>query len=173
MTDNFSSHSEPLALASRIVAAYVSNNEIDRREIGPLLGEVYKSILAAASGGGREPAVPVERSVTKDHIICLEDGKPLRMLKRYLRNHYNLSPEEYRAKWGLPADYPMNAPGYSEVRSKFAREIGLGKTPAPKRKKRKARKAKSARRKAEAAAPVDKMIAQSFNGRRILPAVAQ
>jgi len=85
----------------------------------------------------QKPAVPVRRSVTPDYVVCLEDGKKLKMLKRYLRGSYNLTPEQYRAKWGLPADYPMVAPNYAKKRSEFAKKIGLGRSSATgKRKKR-------------------------------------
>jgi predicted transcriptional regulator len=96
--------------------------------------------LAAATPGeaatSQKPVVPVKRSVTPDYIICLEDGKKLKMLKRYLRSNYNMTPEEYRAKWGLPADYPMVAPNYAAQRSEFAKKIGLGRaTAAPNRRR--------------------------------------
>jgi predicted transcriptional regulator len=85
----------------------------------------------------REPAVPIKKSITPDYLVCLEDGQKLKMLKRYLRGRYKMSPDEYRAKWGLPADYPMVAPNYAAIRSQFAKDNGLGKTrPAAKAKKR-------------------------------------
>lgn len=122
---------ETLHLATEIVAAFVSNNTVSAEKLPALLQEVHDAVKALAKGGtasagSQEPAVPVKKSVTPDYIICLEDGKKLKMLKRYLRTQYNLSPEEYRRKWGLPADYPMVAPNYSKRRSQFAKEIGLG-----------------------------------------------
>ncbi len=122
---------ETLQIASEIVAAYLSNNSMTADKVPGLLQEVHDAVKALARGGtasagSQEPAVSVKKSITPDHIICLEDGKPLKMLKRYLRTQYNLSPEDYRRKWGLPADYPMVAPNYSKRRSQFAKEIGLG-----------------------------------------------
>lgn len=123
---------EVVRLTADVIAAYVSNNEVSPTE----LPELIRSVHAALGGiGGAEaaqpaekqkPAVPVKRSVTPDYIVCLEDGKRLKMLKRYLRSHYDMSPEDYRAKWNLPADYPMVAPNYSKQRSQFAKDIGLG-----------------------------------------------
>ena len=124
---------ELLPLVTDIVAAHLSNNNVPSAELPQLIREVYQA-LAAASGGGPSPAarpeaaVPVKKSVTPDYIVCLEDGKKLKMLKRHLRTAYGLSPEQYRAKWGLPADYPMVAPTYAAQRSAFAKKIGLGRT---------------------------------------------
>ena len=124
-----------LRLTADIVAAFVSENSVPAAEIPGLV----RSVHAAMSGLGQaepaparpaekqKPAVPISRSVQNDHIVCLEDGKQLKMLKRYLRSRYDLSPEEYRRKWGLPADYPMVAPAYAQRRSEFAKQIGLGK----------------------------------------------
>ena len=123
---------ELLPLVTDIVAAHLSNNNVPSAELPQLIREVYQA-LAAASGGGPSPAarpeaaVPVKKSVTPDYIVCLEDGKKLKMLKRYLRSRYDLSPEEYRRRWGLPADYPMVAPAYAARRSDFAKQIGLGR----------------------------------------------
>jgi len=121
-----------LDLTSGLVAAFVSNNPIRAEDLPDLivslhykLTELGKSELEQVRP---EPAVPIKKSVTDDHIICLEDGQKLKMLKRYLRTRYDLSPEEYRSRWGLPADYPMVDPEYARRRSKFAKEIGLGKT---------------------------------------------
>ena len=122
-----------LKLASDIVAAYVSNNSIAVSEVPAMIKSVHATLGGLAGSGAGEaataqkPVVPVKRSVTPDYIICLEDGKKLKMLKRYLRSNYSLSPEEYRAKWGLPADYPMVAPNYAAQRSEFAKRIGLGR----------------------------------------------
>ena len=126
---------ELLGLTSEIVAAHVSNNTVAVTDLPDLIERVYKTL--ANVGSEQEPradrpvpAVPVKQSVTPDYIICLEDGKKLKMLKRHLRTVYGLSPDEYRAKWGLPTDYPMVAPNYSKQRSAFAKKIGLGRSDA-------------------------------------------
>lgn len=140
-----------LQLAGEIVAAYAGANKIKAEKLPELLGQVYTTIAGlseegASYRGASEPAVPISKSVTPDSIICLEDGKPLKMLKRYIRTHFNLSPDEYRRKWGLPADYPMTAPNYAKSRSQLAKSIGLGRKPAaPVGKKTK--KAKAVRKK--------------------------
>ncbi len=155
MADNDSGLSpvETLQLATDIVAAFVSNNSMNADQLPALLQEVHDAVRALAAGGtasagNQQPAVPIKKSVTADYVICLEDGKKLKMLKRYLRTQYGLSPEDYRRKWGLPADYPMVAPNYAKRRSDFAKEIGLGRAggrAAPKRKKA-AKKAVKGRR---------------------------
>jgi MucR family transcriptional regulator, transcriptional regulator of exopolysaccharide biosynthesis len=147
-----------IRMASDIVAAYVANNKVSADQLPNLLHDVFGAVSALAEGdhtfaGSREPAVPISKSVTPEHVICLEDGKKLKMLKRYLRTHYSLTPEEYRRKWSLPADYPMVAPNYAKRRSQFAKDIGLGTAATSKRKtvkKRKTAKKKttSGRRKA-------------------------
>ena len=122
-----------LALSADIVAAYVGQNTVAQSLIPDLIRTVHGAL--ATLGHGEEarvvekarPAVPVSRSIQHDYIVCLEDGKRLKMLKRYLRSHYDMSPEEYRRKWGLAADYPMVAPAYAARRSEFAKQIGLGK----------------------------------------------
>jgi predicted transcriptional regulator len=120
-----------LRMTTQVVSAYVGNNPIPEIQISDVIQSVYGSLegLGGATSvqTNQKPAVPVKRSITPDHIICLEDGKKLKMLKRYLRTAYNLTPEEYRAKWGLAADYPMVAPNYAKQRSAFAKQIGLGK----------------------------------------------
>ena len=125
-------HGELLALTSDIVAAHVSNNAVPGTELQGLIETVFGTL----SGLGAEPAepevelkpaVPIKRSITDDFLICLEDGKKLKMLKRHLRAVYGLSPEEYRTKWGLSPDYPMVAPNYAKQRSNFAKQIGLGR----------------------------------------------
>lgn len=122
-----------LKYASDIVAAYVSNNSVPITEIPGMIKSIHATLggLAGASANDiaatQKPAVAIKKSVTPEYIVCLEDGKKLKMLKRYLRSRHGLSPEEYRAKWGLPADYPMVAPNYAKQRSAFAKEIGLGK----------------------------------------------
>lgn len=126
---------EMLSLATEIVAAYVSNNAVSAPDLSGLIRTVYTTLTEIEQGGGQKeadltPAVPVKKSVTADYIICLEDGKKLKMLKRYLRSQYGLSPEEYRARWGLPHDYPMVAPNYAAQRSKLAKQIGLGRVGA-------------------------------------------
>ncbi|MEL7541192.1 MAG: MucR family transcriptional regulator [Pseudomonadota bacterium] len=121
-----------LTQAAEIVAAYVSNNAISASDLPDLLTTVHNKLGELAIEGGEaerpEPAVPIKKSVTDHHIICLEDGAKLKMLKRYLRTRYNLTPEEYRKRWGLPSDYPMVAPEYARRRSDFAKKIGLGKS---------------------------------------------
>lgn len=129
--DNLS-RDELLRMTTRVVSAYIGNNPIPETQISEVIKSVYGSLEGLGGGAAsvqtkQKPAVPVKRSITPDHIICLEDGKKLKMLKRYLRTAYNLTPEEYRAKWGLSANYPMVAPNYAKQRSAFAKEIGLGK----------------------------------------------
>ena len=117
-----------LNLVTEIVSAFVSNNSVSNKQIPDLITSVYQT-LTKVSGEAPEalkPAVPIKRSVTPNYIVCLEDGKRLKMLKRYIRSKFNLTPEEYRERWNLPADYPMVAPNYSKQRSKFAKDIGLG-----------------------------------------------
>ena len=130
-----------LKLASDIVAAYVSNNPIPASELPAMIKSVHGTLGGLSGSGGdvagaHKPVVPVKRSITPDYIVCLEDGKKLKMLKRYLRSNFGLSPEEYRAKWGLPADYPMVAPNYAKQRSDFAKKIGLGRTSTSGRKRK-------------------------------------
>ena len=121
-----------MQMTASIVSAYVSNNQIPSGELPQVIKTVHTSLvdLVNAETGPEappSPAVPVEASITPDHIICLEDGRQLKMLKRYLRSRYNLTPDEYRTKWSLPADYPMVAPNYAKRRSQFAKDIGLGR----------------------------------------------
>jgi predicted transcriptional regulator len=126
-----------LKFASDIVAAYVSNNPIPAGEIPGMIKSIHSTLgglangLTADAALAQKPAIAVKRSITPEYIVCLEDGKKLKMLKRYLRSRYNLTPDEYRAKWGLPADYPMVAPNYAAQRSEFAKKIGLGRMPLP------------------------------------------
>jgi predicted transcriptional regulator len=131
------SDDEILKQVTEIVAAYVSKNEVAAADLPALIKSVAATLggITGADSGppGKQPAVPVKKSVTPDFIICLEDGKKLKMLKRYLRARYGLTPDAYRAKWNLPADYPMTAPNYAARRSDFAKQIGLGK-PAKKMK---------------------------------------
>lgn len=133
-----------LEAACKIVAAYVRNNHLAPLELPAVIKNIHMALGTLSPGqlgetsAPQKPAVAVRKSVTPDYIICLEDGKRLKMLKRYLRTRYGMSPEEYRAKWGLPADYPLVAPNYAARRSEFAKKIGLGRRPPapPKRKKR-------------------------------------
>lgn len=120
-----------LSLTTEIVAAHVSNNSVALSDLPVLIEQVYKSLsnvgLEPAVVEERpQPAIPVKKSVTPDYIVCLEDGKKLKMLKRHLKTAYNMTPEEYRDRWGLPADYPMVAPNYARQRSSLAKQIGLG-----------------------------------------------
>ncbi|MGE5503197.1 MAG: MucR family transcriptional regulator [Actinomycetota bacterium] len=124
-----------LRMAVDVVAAYVSKNPLPAGQIPEVIHTVYASLSTLESGQPEaksempKPAVAVKKSVTPDYIVCLEDGKKLKMLKRHLRTTYNMTPDEYRAKWGLPPDYPMVAPSYAAQRSDFAKKIGLGRKP--------------------------------------------
>lgn len=119
--------------STEIVSAYVSNNAISPSDLPKLISDVHTALKALGTEDvvapieEKKPAVPIRKSVTSDYIVCLEDGKKFKSLKRHLRTHYNLSPEEYRDKWGLPPDYPMVAPSYSATRSKLAKDNGLGR----------------------------------------------
>ena len=126
-----------------IVAAYVGHNSLPAGELNNVIRDVQTAIMTTQgnmpqlAGAQPKPAVPIKKSVTPDYLICLEDGKKLKMLKRYLRSRYGLSPEQYRAKWGLPRDYPMVASNYAARRSEFAKRSGLGrKRPVTKKRKR-------------------------------------
>jgi len=122
--------SDILALTANIVAAHVSKNSLSTEDLPGLIRQVYQTLstvgAVAAPVERPQPAIPVKRSVTNDFIVCLEDGKKLKMLKRHLKAAYNMSPEQYRERWGLPADYPMVAPNYAKKRSQLARDLGLG-----------------------------------------------
>jgi predicted transcriptional regulator len=121
-----------IELAAEIVSAYVSNNSVPATELAALLGDVHAAIVRVSSGvvvaapEVAKPAVAPKKSITNDYIICLEDGRKFKSLKRHLRTQYNMSPEQYREKWALPADYPMVAPAYAKARSALAKEMGLG-----------------------------------------------
>jgi predicted transcriptional regulator len=120
-----------LSLTTEIVAAHVSNNTVALSDLPTLIEQVYRSLSTigtepVVADERLQPAVPVKKSVTPDYIVCLEDGKKLKMLKRHLKTAYNMTPEEYRERWGLPADYPMVAPNYARQRSSLAKQIGLG-----------------------------------------------
>jgi predicted transcriptional regulator len=137
MADN-PANTNVLGLTAQIVAAHVSNNPVSPDALPSIIQEVYKTL----AGVGREPpeperpqpAVPAKRSIFPDYIICLEDGKKLKMLKRHLKTAYNMSPEQYRDRWGLAPDYPMVAPSYARHRSSLAKKIGLGTKPRSTRK---------------------------------------
>ena len=122
-----------MRMTSDIVASFVSNNPVPTDNLPEVIRSVHKTVSSLAETKETKteerpkPAVPVSKSVTEDHIVCLEDGKKLKMLKRYLRSRYDMSPDDYRRRWGLPADYPMVAPSYTARRSEFAKKIGLGK----------------------------------------------
>ncbi|MCZ6453639.1 MAG: MucR family transcriptional regulator [Alphaproteobacteria bacterium] len=130
MTDQNNS-TEILKLTAEIVAAHVSNNTLSAAELPQLISQVHNSLSDTGKASSAEerpaPAVAVKKSVTPDYIVCLEDGKKLKMLKRHLKTSFDLTPEQYRERWGLPADYPMVAPNYAKRRSALAKEIGLGK----------------------------------------------
>jgi predicted transcriptional regulator len=119
-------------LTADIVSAYVSNNSVSSGDIPALINQVHSALLRVVSGSGEvsvgplKPAIAVRKSVTPDYIICLDDGKKFKSLKRHLRTQYNVTPEQYRDKWGLPADYPMVAPNYAAARSQLAKQMGLG-----------------------------------------------
>jgi predicted transcriptional regulator len=121
-----------IELTTTIVSAYVGNNSVAIAEIPNLIGQVYSALKriaggqAAAAAEPLKPAVPIKRSVTPEYIVCLEDGQKFKSLKRHLRTRYNMTPEQYREKWGLPADYSMVAPNYAAARSQLAKQMGLG-----------------------------------------------
>ena len=126
---------EMVALTGRITAAYLRGNILPAADIAGVIGIVHGSLLQLVQPVPlqqeediRKPAVPIRKSVTAEYIVCLEDGRKLKMLKRHLRSTYGMTPDEYRAKWNLPADYPMVAPAYAEKRSEFAKAIGLGRS---------------------------------------------
>lgn len=137
MTETEETNPKPndiLRLASEIVAAHVANNTVDLTELPGLIEQVYKTLANMdKDGDGRAerptPAVTVRKSVTPEYIVCLEDGKKLKMLKRHLKTAYDMTPDEYRERWGLASDYPMVAPNYARQRSKLAKAIGLGTRP--------------------------------------------
>jgi predicted transcriptional regulator len=121
-----------IELVVEIVAAHVSNNHVEISALGDLIRQTYASLHSLSAEGPAAavptPAVPVKKSVTADYIICLEDGKKMKMLKRHLTTAFNLTPDQYRKRWGLPADYPMVAPNYAEQRRTLAKKIGLGRS---------------------------------------------
>lgn len=118
-------------MTAEIVSAYVGHNDVPAEDLSGLIHKVYAALVQAENGSSPpaervEPAVSARKSITPDYLVCLEDGKKFKSLKRHLRTHYNLSPEEYRTKWNLPRDYPMVAPNYAQARSKLAKKMGLG-----------------------------------------------
>lgn len=128
-------HHRLLELTADIVAAHLSNKEVETDDIPLIIQKTYKTLATLSPAGMAapdkpQPAVPVRKSVTPDYLVCLEDGKKLKMLKRHLKSAYDMSPEDYRERWGLPSDYPMVAPNYAKKRSELAKDIGLG-TNAP------------------------------------------
>lgn len=135
MDEKIIEHGELLSLTSDIVAAHVSNNAVSSTDLPHLIETVFSTLSGLKAEKPEpepelKPAVPIKKSITDDHLICLEDGKKLKMLKRHLSTAYGMTPEQYRAKWGLPADYPMVAPNYSKKRKDLAKKIGLGRKPA-------------------------------------------
>lgn len=131
MTDMTDSHSEILGLTADIVASHVSNNSVPVTELPNLIQQVYSTLRDASAPVETEPdrphpAVPIKKSITPDYIVCLEDGKKLKMLKRHLKTRYDMTPEAYRERWSLPSDYPMVAPNYAIQRRDLAKKIGLG-----------------------------------------------
>src|ERR1043166_4411030 len=129
-----SAEEDLLRMTADVVSAYVSNNTLATGQLGDVIQAVYTSLRGLEAQVGEpapeplKPAVPIRKSITPDYLVCLEDGKKLKMLKRHLRSTYNMTPDEYRAKWSLPPDYPMVAPNYAEQRSAFAKKIGLGRS---------------------------------------------
>jgi predicted transcriptional regulator len=123
---------DTIGLTAEIVSAYVSNNTVASADIPALINQVHAALLRVISGDAQspseplKPAVPVKRSINPDFVVCLEDGKKFKSLKRHLRTQYNMTPEQYRDKWSLPADYPMVAPNYAAARSQLAKQMGLG-----------------------------------------------
>jgi predicted transcriptional regulator len=121
-----------IELAADIVSAYVSNNSVPASDLPSLISDVHSALLRVTAGTvvipveAPKPAVPTKKSITNEFIVCLEDGRKFKSLKRHLRTQYNMSPDEYREKWGLPPDYPMVAPNYAKARSNLAKEMGLG-----------------------------------------------
>jgi predicted transcriptional regulator len=137
MNNDAVKHADLLSLTTEIVAAHLSGNSVPTSEIPTLIEKIYKTLASVGSESSSpiaaerpQPAVPIRKSVMPDYIVCLEDGKKLKMLKRHLKTAYNMTPEQYRERWGLPADYPVVAPNYAKQRSKLAKDIGLGKSSA-------------------------------------------
>lgn len=135
-------HNDLLALTSDIVSSHVANNSVAVNDLPQLIQNVFSTLSGLATPEAApevrpEPAVPLRQSIKPDYIVCLEDGKKLKMLKRHLMTSYGMTPDDYRAKWGLPADYPMVAPNYAEARRQLAKSIGLGRKPGATGKRKK------------------------------------
>jgi predicted transcriptional regulator len=131
-----------VGLVAEIVSAYVSNNSLPSSDLGSLIGDVHAAVVKLVDNPSpaphvepSKPAVPIKKSITEEYLVCLEDGRKFKSLKRHLRTRYNLTPEQYRAKWQLPPDYPMVAPGYAQTRSRMAKDMGLGQQRRGKSKK--------------------------------------
>ena len=124
---------ELLGLTAKVVAAHVANNAVARADLPDLIKAVHTALTNITTAGETppkpKPVVPIKKSVTPNYIVCLEDGKKLKMLKRHLRTTFNMTPDEYRARWGLPSDYPIVAPNYAKARSEMAKKFGLGRKP--------------------------------------------
>jgi predicted transcriptional regulator len=147
MTDNLK-YTDTLELTADVISAYVSNNPVPVSELPSLIAQVHQSLVGLSNGSATEPveklvpAVPIKKSVTPEYIVCLDDGKKFKSLKRHLKTTFGITPEEYRAKWNLPSDYPMVAPAYAAARSALAKQMGLGRKPkAPEPVKRTQKKA--------------------------------
>lgn len=155
MPEEQATKSEMIELTIDIVSAYIANNPVPPTELPALIEQVHQTLSSLRSGspvgepeaGKQKPAVPIKKSVTPDYIISLEDGRKFKSLKRYLQTRHGMTPDDYRAKWNLPADYPMTAPNYAAQRSALAKKLGLGRKPAPPPPTKPARK-KAATRKA-------------------------
>ena len=137
MSDDQLDRSELLALTSEIVSSHVSNNAVNQSDLTKMIETVFTTLESLSAPKEEpveelKPAVPIKKSVTDEYIVCLEDGKKLKMLKRHLATSYDMTPEDYRAKWGLPSDYPMVAPAYARKRQELAKKIGLGRKPKKK-----------------------------------------
>jgi len=132
MNNDTTANGSHIELTAEIVSAYVSNNTVAASDIPALINQVHAALARVSGNGGEaaaeplKPAVSVKKSITPEHIVCLEDGKKFKSLKRHLRTQYNMTPEQYRDKWNLPADYPMVAPNYAAARSQLAKQMGLG-----------------------------------------------
>ena len=131
MSDNLAS-ANYIELAADIVSAYVSNNSVPSGDLPSLINDVHLALVKVGGSGSEapaeapKPAIPIKKSISPDYIVCLEDGKKFKSLKRHLRTQYNMTPEQYRERWGLPSDYPMVAPNYAKARSQLAKDMGLG-----------------------------------------------
>ena len=136
MTED-NNNSQMIELTADLISAYVSNNPVPVSELPALINQVHQSLSGLSTGAvavkeeAKTPAVSIKKSITPDYLICLEDGKRFKSLKRHIGVHYNLTPDQYREKWNLPRDYPMVAPAYAAARSELAKKMGLGRKPAP------------------------------------------